>query len=151
MTDELSDLLDSAIYKEIAAQAFYEAGQSKTEDAGAKELLKELAREEVGHTERLKKFKEKGLSTRMWHRGKVRDLKLSDYLVGANTLEGAGLQDVLISAIKREQQAIDFYSKMTGVLREQTAKHLCESLVHEELRHKLRLEILYDDLFYHED
>jgi hypothetical protein len=33
-----------------------------------------------------------------------------------------------------------------GAMRDETAKHLCEWLVHEELKHKLKLEILYDDL-----
>ena len=34
MPDELTELLDTAIYKEIASQAFYIAGQDKTEDPG---------------------------------------------------------------------------------------------------------------------
>ncbi len=37
-----------------------------------------------------------------------------------------------------------------GAIRDKTAKHLCEGLVHEELRHKRRLETLYDELFYRE-
>ena len=49
MLDELADLLDTAIYKEIASQAFYIAGQSKTQDPGAKALMKELAQEELRH------------------------------------------------------------------------------------------------------
>ena len=39
MSDELTELLDTAIYKEIASQAFYIAGQSRTEDQGAKVQL----------------------------------------------------------------------------------------------------------------
>ena len=34
MADELTELLDTAIYREIASQAFYIAGQSRTEAAG---------------------------------------------------------------------------------------------------------------------
>ena len=55
MEDELTQMLDTAIYKEIASQAIYIAGQSKTEDPGAKTLLKELAKEEESEG-----FKEKG-------------------------------------------------------------------------------------------
>ncbi len=151
MIDELAELLDSAIYKEIAAQAVYEAAQNKTEDPGAKALLKELAKEEVGHSQRLKKLKEQRTQKQDWHREEVPNLMISEYLTGADTLEGAGLQDALISAMKREQQAVEFYSRMMGMVRDETAKRLCESLVHEELKHKLRLELLYDDLFYGED
>lgn len=151
MPDDLAELLDSAIYKEVASQAFYEAGQNKTQDTAARALMQELAKEELGHMQKLKKLKEQGLPAQDWHREKVPNLKISEYLVGADTLEGAGLQDTLISAIKREQQAVEFYSKMTGIMRDEEAKRLCEGLAHEELKHKLRLELLYDDLFYGEN
>lgn len=150
-TDELAELLDTAIYREIATQAFYSAGQSKTRDPGAQALMKELAEEERKHAQRLKSFKEKGLEKRAWRQKEVPDLRLSDYLTGGDTLEGAGLQDTLTLAIKREQQAIEFYSKMMGAMRDEPAKRFCQRLVHQELKHKLRLELLYDDLFYRED
>ena len=59
MPDELTELLDTAIYKEIASQALYVAGQSKTQDPGARALMKELAQEELRHAEWLKDLKEK--------------------------------------------------------------------------------------------
>ena len=148
MSDELTELLDTAIYREIASQAFYIAGQSKTQDLGAKVLMKELAEEELKHSQWLKNFKEKGLEKQDWHHEKVSNLMISEYLTGGNTLEGVGLQDVLVFAMKREQQAIEFYSRMMSAMRDKTAKHLCERLVHEELKHKLKLETFYDDLFY---
>ncbi len=148
MANELAELLDTAIYKEIASQAFYIAGQSKTQDPGAKVLLKELAEEELKHAELLKSIKEKGLEKQSCQQEKIPDLMISEYLTGSDTLEGAGLQDTLIFAIKREQQAIEFYSNMMGVIRDETAKRLCQRLVREELKHKLKLEMFYDDLFY---
>lgn len=151
MTDELAELLDNAIYKEITSQAFYIAGQRKTQDPGAKALMKELAREELKHSEWLKSLKEKGLEKRSWYRERVQNLMISEYLTGGDKLEGAGLQDTLTFAMKREQQAVEFYSKMLGVMKDEAAKLLCERLVHEELRHKLRLEMFYDDLFYGEN
>lgn len=151
MSDELTELLDAAMYKEIASQAFYIAGQSKTQDPGAKALMKELAEEELKHLQWLKNLKEKGLGKRGWHQEKVPNLMISEHLTGGDTLESVGLQETLVFAMKREQQAIEFYSKMMGVMRDETAKHLCERLVHEELKHKLRLETFYDDLFYSED
>jgi len=151
MPDELVELLDTAIYKEIASQASYIAGQSKTQDSGAKALMKELAQEELRHSEWLKDLKEKGLRKLSWHQKKLPNLMISEYLTGGDTLEDAGLQDTLAFAMKREQQAVEFYSKMMGIIRDETAKRLCERLVHEELKHKLRLEIFYDDFFYGED
>ena len=60
MSDELTELLDTVIYKEIVSQAVYIAGQNKTQNPAAKTLMKELAAEEFGHSQRLKSLKEKG-------------------------------------------------------------------------------------------
>lgn len=151
MLDELTELLDTAIYKEIASEALYSAAQGKTDDPAAKTLLKELAVEEKGHQSRLKKLKDKGFNKHDWHREKVADLKISEYVTGGETLEGAGLQDTLIFTMKKEQGSVEFYSKMMGALVDESAKRVCEGLVHDELKHKLRLETLYDDLFYKGD
>ena len=146
MPDELMGLLDTAIYREIVSQAFYSAGQKQTTDPGAKALMKELAGEEMRHSERLKELKDKGLEKQRWHREGIPDLMISQYLVGGDRLEDAGLQDVLVFAMKREQQAVESYSRMMSMVTDEMAKHLCEQLVHEELKHKLKLEILYDDI-----
>jgi len=79
--DELTGVLDSAIYKEVVSQAVYEAAQQKTDDPADKELLKELAGQEVKHTEKLKELKEKGLVKPRWHQDKIADLKISNALV----------------------------------------------------------------------
>lgn len=126
MSDELAELLDTAIYREIASHALYTAAQSRTPDPAAQTLMKELAEEELKHSQRLKKLKEQGLVKRHWHREKVPNLLISEYLTSADTIEGAGLQETLVFAMRREQQAIEFYAKMTGVMRDEGAKQLCQ-------------------------
>ncbi len=150
MPDEATELLDTAIYREIVSHAQYIAGQGKTSDPGARALMKELAGEELKHSHLLMNLKEKGITERGWHRERVPDLRLSEYLTGPETLEGAGLQDTLAFAIKREHQSVQFYSGMMGVLTSKSAKRLCERLAGDELGHKLKLEVLYDNLFYKE-
>ena len=54
MQDELRELLEAAMYKEIASQAFYIAGQNGTEDPGAKALMRELSEAELHHLQMLK-------------------------------------------------------------------------------------------------
>ena len=151
MQDELSELLQTAIYKEIASQALYIAAQNKTDDPGAKALMKELADEELRHSQMLEGLKEKDWKESHWHREKIPNLLISEYLTGGDKLEGASLQDTLVFAMKREQHALEFYSRMMSVIREEAAKHLCEGLATEELKHKQRLEAFYDDLVYGED
>ena len=150
MENELQELLESAMYAEIASQAIYTESQNKTSDPGAKALMKELAEDAKRHLEMLREIKERSWSKEEWHKEIAKDLKVSEFLIGGNKLDGANLQDTLVFAIKREQESIDFYSRMMGTFRSEEAKHLCQELVHEELKHKLKLEILYDDLFYME-
>jgi rubrerythrin len=147
MQDEMIEVLDTAIYKEVAAEALYTAAQKQTTDAGAKALMRALAEEEKKHSTWLKDLKGNGASAD-WHTGETNDLRISSYLTTTDKLNGTGLQDTLIFAIKREQEAMEFYAKMMGVLRGKTAKALCQKLAQEELRHKYKLEVLYDDTFY---
>lgn len=147
MTDELSELWDTAIYKEIASQALYIEAQRETDDPVAKTMLEELTMEEFKHAETLRKLKETGWQPADWHRETLTDLKLSDYLSGPDMLKGAGLQEVLIFAMKREQQSVAFYSQMMGALRLGAAKMLCSRLAQEELKHKMKLELEYEKLF----
>ena len=151
MQSELVEILETAIYKEVASQAVYEAGQRQTGDAGAQTLMAELALEEEHHADILWGLKERGWEPDGWHSNGVQNLKISDYLVAPERLQGATLQDTLSFALKREQQSVDFYSRLMAVMRGAEAKALCERLVHEELKHKQKLELLYDDLFYEED
>jgi rubrerythrin len=147
MADEFSDLWDSAIYKEIASQSLYLEAQRDTDDPAAKAMLAELAAEELKHVEILRKMKEAGWRSVDWNRVTLTDIRLSDYLSGPDTLEGAGLQETLIFAMKREQQSVAFYSQMMGALRQEEAKMLCSRLAQEELKHKMKLELEYEKLF----
>lgn len=149
--DEMNELLDTVIYKEIAAQSLYSAAEQKAINNDSRELLRDLMLQEEKHAEKLKGLKGEGLQLREGTNKSVTNLRMSEYLVGPENIENAEFQDILIFAIKREQEAIDFYSRMTGILRGQTARELCQQLVNEELSHKLKLETLYDELVYQED
>ena len=151
MQDEFTELLETAMYKEVASQAFYEAGQNQTDDPGARALMRELAQAELRHTQMLKELRERDWKGDQWARDKIPNLMISEHLTGGDKLEGAGLQDTLLFAMKREQEALEFYSRMMSALRDKEAKLLCQKLAHDELEHKLKLETLYDDLFYQQD
>lgn len=151
MKDELAGLFDIAIYREIASQALYHAAQDKTDDPGAKARLKELEEAEGEHERHLKEFREKGFKGMSVRREDALDLKMSRYLQSPLTLEGAGLQDTIAFAINHEQQAVDFYTGMMGILQSPEARKLCKDLIQGELGHKAKLELIYDGLFYKED
>jgi len=150
MQDELADLLETAVYREVVSQALYAAAKKLTDDPSASALLQELEEDETRHAQMLRDLDVHKLRTADWHEEKVPQLRIAEYLTGPELLEGAGFQDTLVFAMKREQEAVEFYSRMVSVLRNEHAKRLCEKLIHDELGHKLRIEMLYDDLFYRE-
>jgi rubrerythrin len=150
MSNEFDELLENAIYKENAAEALYTASQRQTQDSGAISLLRELAAEEAKHAASLKSlFGKKAAGAAP--RDTVRDLRISDYFTIGESPEAAGLQETLIFAMKQEQRSLEFYSRLMGLLTDRGAKRLCQKLVQVELGHKMKLEILYDDLFYKEN
>lgn len=151
MIDEVTGLLDIAMDREIVSQSFYLAGQKKTQDPGAIQLMKEMAEQEFRHYQWIKEFKEKGLTFTPRHNDKVADLKLSEYLTDINLTEGASLQDVIMAALKREQHSIEFYHEMKQILVTPEGQELCDRLGHEELHHKQKLELFYDDFIRQEN
>jgi len=148
---EIEEVLEAAIYQEIASQAYYEAEQYRSQDTTVTALLKELADEEAKHLKWLKTIQNRGIKKHGHYPERVPDLKLSAYLTGGDKLEGAGLQETFIFAIKSEQQAMEFYANMMGVIRDSSARNLCRRLARAELSHKYKLEAIYDDLFYKEN
>ena len=150
MNDELTDLIEAAMLKEVASGAFYTEGQKKTDDPGARALLKELADMERGHLEMLRKLNQRNHPPSHWRRNKAALLRL-DYLSGGESLEDAGLQDTLIFAIKQEQKAAEFYYQMKAVFRDEEARRLCQHLIDEENEHQRKLELFYDDFVFAED
>ncbi len=151
MPDELNELWETAVYKEIAAQSFYIAAQKMTQDPGARKLMSELAAEELKHSELLKNLRQTDWKRGEWLKQEVPNLMQSEYLAGPDALDGAGVQETLIFAMKREQAAIEFYSRMMAVVRGDEAKLLARRLAHEELGHKLKLELYYESMFQADD
>lgn len=92
MREELAELWDAAIYKEVASEAAYLAALESTEDPAARELLRELAEQERTHSDWLKALRDSDWTYEEWDPREVRDLKISEYLTGGDTLQGASLR-----------------------------------------------------------
>lgn len=145
----VAEILKQALAKEKEAYKVYSDAQKIVKDPGAKKLISDLAKEELGHVRHLERYKTEGLQ--LQEMKKIQDLRISDYLVEKELTPDADLQDVLVFAMKREQEAHEFYLKMSKAVDESDAKRLFEILAQEELSHKNRLEIFYDDVIYKED
>jgi rubrerythrin len=149
--NELTELLNIALDRELVSQAFYVAGQKKTTDPGAIELMKELAYQELKHSQIIKEFMDGHPDDKVWITKKLPELMITEYLADINLSEAAMLQDVITIAMKREQSSVEFYNQMQQATGSPPVKQLCQRLIQEEKNHKSRLESFYEDLFYKEN
>ena len=141
------ELVKLGIQKESEAEAFYRYWAGKLTDAGGQNLLSELADEEIKHRIFFENLKESDMQ--QGPATDVMDLHMSDYLVSDEISEESSIQDVLIGAIKREANAIKFFTDLAG--QSGAMRSTFEKLAAEEKKHKLRLETYYDDNILTED
>lgn len=143
-------IIRRAIQVEENAYSFYTGASEMVKLPHVKDMLNELAGEEVKHKEKLEDLlagdTEQIVATGQSR--KIQDLKLADYLVTPPLDEDATIQDILMIAMQREKNAHEFYNLMAGLASE-AAKDLFQFLAQEELRHKNK-EVLYDDIVYRE-
>jgi rubrerythrin len=145
-------IIRRAIRFEEDAYSFYTGVSKMVKLPHVQDMLNELAGEEVKHKERLEELlagdTEQIVAAKQGR--KIEDLKLADYLVPQPLDEDATLQEVLVIAMQREKNAHDFYNLMAGIAASEFAKELFEFLAQEELGHKNKIEVLYDDIIYQE-
>ena len=145
-------IIQRAIRFEENAYDFYTGASEMVKLPHVRDMLNELAGEEVKHKEKLEGLlagdTEQIVAAKQ--RQKIQDLKLADYLVASPLDEGATIQDVLMTAMQREKNSHDFYNLMAGIAASESAKDLFQFLAQEELGHKNKVEVLYDDIIYKE-
>ena len=145
-------IIRRAIRFEEDAYNFYTGASEMVKLPHVQDMLNELAGEEVKHKERLEELlagdTEQIVAAKQSQ--KIEDLKLADYLVAPPLDEDATLQDVLLTAMQREKNSHDFYDLMAGMAASEAAKELFQFLAQEELGHKNKVEVLYDDIVYKE-
>ena len=148
----VEEIIQRAIRFEEDAYKFYTGASKMVKLPHVKDMLNELAGEEVKHKERLEELlagdTEQIVAAKQGQ--KIKDLKLADYLVAPPLDEDATLQEVLIIAMQREKNSQDFYNIMAGMAASEAARETFEFLAQEELGHKNKVEILYDEVIYKE-
>lgn len=141
--ESTEDILQFAIDREIDAQNFYNEWSQKVKNPAIGEMLKELALQEKGHEEHLKRVKMRGeLKPSEKH---IVDLKIADYLVDVKPSENMDYQQALTVAMEREQSSVNLYKTLAKLAPNDEIQDLFLNLVEEEVQHKARLEDEYDE------
>lgn len=146
-------ILSEAIQGEIESYELYSTAVELVQAEHIKQLLRELAQEELGHKAALERM----LANPSQLRGQVRalqaatveDYKIADHLVVRPLGPDSTFQDVCIFAARKEQQSHQLYRSLaaqnTGESRE-----VLEAMAKDELRHKNLVEGWYEEVVYQE-
>lgn len=143
------EILDFAINKEEEAAQFYTDLAAKAEQWTMSKVFEDFAQEEIKHKEKVLAVKGGKLLAPVVD--KVKDLKIADYLVEVAPSPELDYQGALILAMKKEKASFRLYNDLAAATENDNLKATLLSLAQEEAKHKLRLEVEYDEHFLSEN
>lgn len=145
---ELTKLFEMAIGREIEAYNYYKTVAERVQDDHMKEIFEDLAREEKGHEEALRKFKSDSTASVTFKAPP--DYKVAESVEFPEVTIDMKPADGIALAMKKEQQAVEFYTQLAEWCTDAAIKGHYENLAAMELSHKHRLENLFVDIGYPE-
>ncbi|HRX75913.1 MAG: ferritin family protein [Candidatus Cloacimonetes bacterium] len=140
---EFNQILDFAVEREKEAVDFYKQLQNEAKFTAHKEMLAELEAMEMGHIVVIESIRQKGVDPQDIQ--KSPNLKISEYLTRELDAEELSYQNILIKAMKREENSFKLYTEMSLKFPDQEISTLFRRLAADEAKHKLHFEKLYDD------
>ena len=143
------ELIQKAVDREEASYQLYQLAAKLVKRPEVKKLFLDFAAEEQKHKEIL-------LNLDLESFENVEPKKFSDpnltSLVETEPLsEGFTVQDALLYAIKREDEAYRFYKEFAELAEEPSLKKVFENLASIELNHKASFEEMYEQKIYQEN
>ncbi len=141
----LQSLIEAAIKNEEDARVFYLGLHDLVEDTLAKETLKFLAGEELGHKEFLQAylkgentFNALGMDTPV-------DYHVAQYAEKPDPKKNMNSSEVYLVAAHREWNSYNFYKGLAALQPEGEAREMLLSMANQELKHKEKVEYLYSN------
>jgi len=145
----MNDVVEFAKDREQQAQDFYLQCIELSKHKGLKDFFREMAEEEAKH---LRMLQELDLSqTEAIQSDNTEDLQLSDFLVDVHFKRDMSYQEALIMAMKKEEKAHRFYSAWSKRCSKEQTTEVFRMLAQEELKHKRKIEEIYDSDIYQQD
>ncbi len=148
-TLEVENIFSIATTREMEANAFYNRAAKSAKDESVRRLFTELAQEEMGHYELLEKLRHDP-SFPMRFQAPSSDYRLAEITDLPPFREDMAPRDAIALAMKKEQQAADFYRSLASRASDVSIKDMLANLANMELGHKRRLEDAFVDIGYPE-
>jgi len=141
----IEDIIAYAVEKEREAAEFYETLSKKEEFSAAKKTFADFALEERKHEALFADLGSNVEKLEAYDYKWIPDIKRSNYMTELTYEPGMAYVDILRLAMKREEQALQFYNDIAGKVEDEQFTKACKFLAQEEAKHKNILETIYDD------
>ena len=149
----IEQILRKAIQGEADAYELYTRAVDLVRAEHIKELLGELAQEELGHKVALEKMlanpSQISGQVAALQQADVVDYKIADHLIARPLGPDSTFQDVCIFAAQKEQESHQLYRDLASQNTGEVAD-LLEAMAKDELRHKNLVEGWYEEIVYQE-
>jgi rubrerythrin len=139
--DNVEDVLDFAIAKEIEAHRFYVELAQWAERPEVARVFEDFSVDELRHKLRLEAIKAGRIA---FEKDEIGNLGIADRLEAIEPKANLGYSEALVVGMQREKEAFRFYTGLASVAHRPDVKDVLLKLAQEEAGHKLRLEIEYD-------
>lgn len=150
---QLDEIIDFAIQREKDAVLFYQGLQESVHFSERRKHIRSFELMEEGHIKIIELIRKQieQMSIESIIIPEVENLRISDYIVEQNDEGEMKYQDILISAMKREEQSFSLYTDLAESSIDSGIKRLLLKLASEEAQHKLFFERIYDDEILNQD
>ena len=149
--DSVAEILEFAIDREVQANEFYKILADLAANPAMGELILEFAKEELEHKAKLElELMKIGKAVREEEkRQQAKELaksKIFDYVADDQPRLDLQYEDLLLWGMKKEKTSFRLYVDLAAIVRDEELRETLLSLAEEEAKHKVQLEIEYDEL-----
>lgn len=142
-------LLDIAIEREKEANTFYRDVADLMKDQTIKNIFMNLAKDEEAHYNFLTEYR--NIPQMSLNFKEKEDFKITEDLDLPKLSIHMKPADAILLAIKKEQEAVDFYTELSNQSNDSIVKQACLELAKMETNHKIWLEDIYSDFAFIEN
>jgi rubrerythrin len=145
MEKSIADIIDMAIQREEDAYDFYMDIYHKVQDAGVKDTVEFIAKEEIKHKEFLVGYRAGNYGSNSLRMADVVDYRIAEYLEEPEVDSDSSREEVYLIASHREARSHLFYTELAGMHTDRELNAMLLKMANEELKHKEKMEYLYSN------
>ena len=151
MQDErLAGLIATAIKREEEAYDFYMGIQAKVRDDATRDTIGFVANEEKKHKAFLVRYRDGDFAADALRMSDVVFYKIAEYQEEPEVKENLESAEVFLVAAHRELRSHQFYTELATLHPPGSTKDMLLSMANEELKHKEKVEYLYNNVAFPE-